>query len=64
MDSLKQYASPWGYQLLERWSPRGRGYSLQVRSGTDGVGAAWVVAGCWERRRCTAAPTLPPLRPH
>lgn len=33
MDSLKQYAAPWGYQLLERWSPRGRGYSLQARGG-------------------------------
>ena len=30
MDGLKQYQAPWGYQLLERLTPRGRGFSLQV----------------------------------
>lgn len=61
MDSLRQYSAPWGYQLLERMSPRGRGYSLGVRppaawvpAGLGGLGAcwpacppsAWVPAGC------------------
>ncbi|KAL4457256.1 hypothetical protein ABPG75_012121 [Micractinium tetrahymenae] len=28
MDGLKQYAAPWGYQLVERLTPHGRGFSL------------------------------------
>lgn len=32
MDGLKQYAAPWGYQLVERLTPHGRGFSLAVRA--------------------------------
>lgn len=30
MDGLKQYAAPWGYQVVERLTPNGRGFSLQT----------------------------------
>jgi hypothetical protein len=30
MDSLRQFQAPLGYRLLERLTPRGRGFSLQV----------------------------------
>ena len=33
MDSLRQFQAPLGYRLLERLTPRGRGFSLQVRRG-------------------------------
>lgn len=43
MDGLRQYSAPWGYQLLERLTPRGRGFSLQARCGSGGPGAGL----CW-----------------
>lgn len=52
MDSLKSYSAPWGYRLLERASPRGRGYSLAVRAGGRGGWGAGAlgcsrVCSCW-----------------
>lgn len=32
MDGLRQYTAPWGYQLVERLTPHGRGFSLAVRA--------------------------------
>lgn len=61
MDGLKQYAAPFGYQLVERLSPRGRGFSLGVRARGCGV-AGWGLcfACCW-CRRCPAPPAPCPL---